>query len=150
MNLDVETFVRGFVAGLIDADATAIRPGRSEHRHGFKQVLDILDQEVERSQTSKRDDQGWYKQVVRLRNGLRPSNSGTFDNFEMALRDLQLSLTNCPNPFYEEIAFSVSKPYAQSIFNDMPDPQRNLVARAVEAFLGASMAKRKANAHDER
>lgn len=149
MTLDVETFVRGFVAGLINSDATAIRLGSRADRRGLRQVLNTLETEIQRSQNSNGEDKDWYRYVVRLRNELRPSNNGTFDNFEMALRNLQLSLTSCPNPFYEEIAFSVSKPYAQSIISELPNPQQKLVAKAVEAFLGARKDERIENGRDE-
>ena len=103
-------------------------------------VVQMLDQEIQQMRDQGDYDQIWYRDIVRLRNGLKPSNSGAFDNFETALRDLQLSLTSAPNAFYEDITFSVSKPYAHSIFCDMPKIQQELILKAVEAFLGSRIA----------
>lgn len=136
MEFDSGTFAKGFVARLITEGASAIVPRRRADRLGFQRVLGILDERIAlaREQPLQRD---WYKQLVRLRNELSPSNNGAFDNFESALRDLQLSLTSSPNPFYEEILFSVSAPFAHAIFEELEEGPKDIVNRSAEAFLEA-------------
>lgn len=137
MAFDIEAFTLGFIATLIDRDISAIQPLSPEDRRGFHMVVQMLDQEVQQMRGQGDCDQDWYREIVRLRNGLKPSNSGAFDNFETALRDLQLSVTSAPNVFYEYITFSVSKPYAQSIIGDMPQTQQDIILKAANAFLSS-------------
>ena len=134
MTLDSGLFARGFVAKLIADGASAIVPQRPADRSGFKRVLDVLDEQIaiEREQPSRRD---WYKQLVRLRNELQPSNNGAFDNFETALRNLQLSFTSSPNPFYKEILFSVSAPFARAVFEELEEGPKNVIDKSAKAFL---------------
>lgn len=135
--LSVTQFVQGFVAQLIQLGAAAVRPKSDKDREGLARVVETFNQEIERLRrepgSSTRDE--WYRSLVLLRNQLQASNTGAFDGFEAALRSLQLSFTNSPNPFYEEIAFSVSKPFAQAVLNELPDRARELAKRAAEQFL---------------
>jgi hypothetical protein len=132
----VGSFARGFVARLITSGISAIQPHAPEDRRGFQAVVDFLDNEIKRLRGAAANvDRGAYMQLVRMRNELKASNSGAFDAFETALRDLQLSLTSSPNAFYEEIEFNVSKPYAESLVGELPPFQRDLVSGAAEAFL---------------
>lgn len=131
-------FTQGFIAKLVELGETAIHPRAHEERMALRRVVDTVENELRNiSSTKSPDDATWYKRLVLLRNELRPSNSGAFDSFETALRNLQLSLTSCPNPFYEEIAFSVTKPYAKALFNEYPDRERSLIERAAKAFVEA-------------
>src|SRR5258706_353039 len=111
--LTLGDFTQGFVAKLVDSGETAIHPKAPEDRIAILSVIEAIEDElktVARGDSPSTDP--WYRALVTLRNELKPSNSGAFDSFETALRNLQLSFTSCPNPFYEEIAFSVTKPYA--------------------------------------
>lgn len=131
----VGTFARGFVARLIASGVSAIQPHASEDRRGFQAVVDYLDEQIRARRDRPDLDRASYMQLVRLRNELKASNSGAFDAFETALRDLQLSLTSSPNAFYEEIEFNVSRPYALSLLGELPEFERELVAGAAEVFL---------------
>lgn len=137
--LSVTEFVQGFVAQLIEADAVALRPKSEQDREGFGRVVDTLNSEIARLRRAspKGEDLDWYRSLVLLRNELQASSSGAFDGFERALRNLQLSFTNSPNPFYEEIAFSVSKPFASAVFDDLPHRAQELAKRAAVEFLTA-------------
>src|SRR5271165_5192581 len=101
MAMDMESFARGFVAALVEEDRTSIQPKRPGHRIAFHKVYDYLREEAHRAHSS--GDRDWLKQVVRLRNRLMPGITGSFDQFETALRDLQLSFTESPNVYYEDI-----------------------------------------------
>jgi hypothetical protein len=98
-------------------------------------VVDFLDEEIRRQRERPDLDRSAYMELVRVRNELKASNSGAFDAFETALRDLQLSLTSSPNAFYEEIEFNVSRPYAESLMEELPPSERQIIAGAAEAFL---------------
>lgn len=134
-------FAQAFVAQLIAQGVSAVQPHAPEDRKGFQAVVDLLNAEIDRQRQSGDLDIEIYRDLVRLRNELKASNSGAFDSFETILRDLQLSMTNSPNPFYEEIEFSVSKPYAESMLDELSASQRDLVAKAADAFLRERLSR---------
>src|SRR6266849_4417099 len=123
-SLTLGDFAQGFVAKLVESGETAIHPKAPEDRYALRQVVDAVEGELRSAKRDgSREEAEWYRTLVLLRNELKPSNSGTFDSFETALRNLQLSFTSCPNPFYEEIAFSVSKTYAKAVIGEYLDRQ---------------------------
>jgi len=136
--LTIGDFAQGFVAKLVEFGETAIHPKAPEDRIALRRVIDALEHELRNiHRDGSPEEAEWYRILVVLRNELKPSNSGAFDSFETALRNLQLSFTSCPNPFYEEIAFSVTKRYASAVFNEYPDRERHLIERAARAFVEA-------------
>jgi hypothetical protein len=132
--LDAERFTRGFVAKLLQLDATALQPRKREDRLGFRRVLKVIEDEIAIRQSEGRRSR-FYMDLVRLRNELSPSNAGAFDNLETALRDLQLSVTDCPNPFYEEIVFTGSRPNANATLATLPAEYLGVIEKAAKAFL---------------
>lgn len=133
MAFDVDRFVRGFISALIEAECSSIQPKKPEHRKGFYKIQQFLDDNVRRARES--DDRDWLKQVVRLRNRLAPGPTGAFDRFETALRDLQLSFSESPNVFYEDIVFTVSRPFAESTLDRLSPRERKLVKEAAKIFV---------------
>lgn len=133
--LEVGSFARGFVAKLIASGVSSIRPNAPADRRGFQAIIDMLNEDIASLRRTEAADRSVYIALVRLRNSLQASNTGSFDAFETALRNLQLSLTSSPNPFYDEIAFDVSRPYAQAIFNELSPDQQRIVDKAVNAFI---------------
>lgn len=141
--LTLGDFAQGFVAKLVEAGETAIHPKAPEDRIALRRVISTLEDELHTANSNRTDDgTKWYQMLVVLRNELKPSNSGAFDSFETALRNLQLSFTSCPNPFYEEIAFSVTKPYASAVLKEYPDRERELIERAARAFIETRRSER--------
>jgi len=136
MSMDLEGFARGLVAALVEQGRPSIQPKRPEHLRGFYSIQRMLEKEV--SKAAKSGDKAWLQEVTRLRNRLSPGPAGSFDQFETALRGLQLSFTESPNVYYEDIEFTVSKPFATSTLDRMEDRERALVKRAAAAFMGAS------------
>ena len=92
MALEVEKFAKGFVAALVELDQTSIQPKSPEHRRALNQLYKFIAEQVELAR-DKPLMRNWFKDVVRLRNSLSPGQTGAFDQFETALRDLQLSFT---------------------------------------------------------
>jgi hypothetical protein len=85
-------------------------------------------------------DRDWAKKVVRIRNRMSPGQSGAFDQLETALRDLQLSITESPNPSYEDISFTASKPFAISLLNQLEESERELVREAARIFIAGPVS----------
>lgn len=138
--LTATDFARGFVASLVCQGADAIQPKSPSDRQGFRRVLETLDQEIARLREkggSAGEQRALYRALVTLKAQFSPSNSGTYDSFEAALRNLQMSLTACPNPFYEDIEFTVSDAFANSILGEFPDKEREVISAAAAAFLKA-------------
>jgi hypothetical protein len=131
---DTHDFVKAFVAGLVLRNRLSVRPSGTDDRRGFAKVVRVLDgkiDELEKRGENAKD----IRQLVRIANDLRPSNTGGYEGFETALRGLQLTFANCPNPFYEEISFAVPKPYATSTVQKLSPLQRDLIKEVAEAFL---------------
>jgi hypothetical protein len=138
MAITLESFARGFVAALVEDDQPSIQPKRPEHLRGFYKLRELLEAEVARAQEGS--DQEWLRHIVRLRNRLSPGPTGSFDQFETALRDLQLSFTESPNVYYEDIEFTISKPFARSTLGTLDERERSLVERAAAAFVSSNSA----------
>lgn len=133
--LTVASFTKSFIAYLVALGETAIYPKSPRDRRGFQSVVDTLEEEIARIRSSgSPEEKNLYRHLVRLRNELQASSTGAFDAFETALRNLQLNFTNSPNPFYEEISFTVSVPFAKAILEELPGAQRAIVKKVGEQF----------------
>lgn len=132
--LDLKTFTKAFVAGLVMRDMYEVRPGDTATRRGFEGVVEVLDQAREAIK-SQGGDKAVIRMLGRLANELRSSNTGAFDGFEAALRQVQLTFTASPNPDYDDIVFSVPKSYAEAEVSGLEPAQRKLVDSAVEIFV---------------
>jgi hypothetical protein len=133
-SFDIHDFMKGFVAGLVLKNRLSLRPQSPSDRRGFAKVVRKLDQKIDEFEHEKKNPE-LVDQLVQIANELRSSNTGGYEGFETALRSLQLTFASCPNPFYEEIAFSVPIPYAESTVESLPAPQRDLVKELVAEFL---------------
>jgi hypothetical protein len=131
--LDTHSFVKAFVAGLILRDRLSIRPYATNDRRGFAQVVQLLDRKID--ELEREGNVLAVRQLVRIANDLRASNTGGYEGFETALRSLQLTFANYPNPFYEEISFAVPRPYAKSTVESLPLLERQLITEVADAFV---------------
>lgn len=129
------TFLAGLVAFLVRQGVTSIRPRSPDDRRRFLALLGKLDDLVA---VAPRDDLARFRALVRLRNDLLPSNTGALDGIETALRNLQLSITSAPNPFYDEIAFDIPPTQAESLFEQLPKAERELIAEVGQAYQAAA------------
>lgn len=132
--LEVRDFTRGFVAALVMAGESSLQPMNPSHRRGLYRVYEYLDEQATRASADNMRDQ--FKALVRIRNRIAPGPTGAFDQFQTDLRDLQLSLTESPNPSYEDISFSLSQPFARSLLGRLGASNARIVEVAVEKFLG--------------
>jgi hypothetical protein len=134
MSFELEDFTRGFVAALVEAERSSIQPKNPAQRQAFYRVWKMIDGKAAEA-TGDSANRDWLKKVVRIRNRMSPGQSGAFDQFETALRDLQLSITESPNPSYEDISFTASKPFAISVLNQLEQTERELVREAARLFI---------------
>jgi hypothetical protein len=135
--LTAQSFARGLIAELVRRGRTSIEPHGSSDRAGFFRAMEEVTK-FARQLGQEGSDPSLYQDSVRIRNALKPSNNGSFDGLERLLRSQQLSLTASPNPFYEQIALNLSRPYAESLLQEFEPEQRELISRAVSAFLGTT------------
>jgi hypothetical protein len=129
------SFIRGLVAYLVKEGVTSIRPHSPEDRKRFLALVDRLKELVAKA---SRENLGAFRSLVRLRNELLPSNTGALDGIETALRNMQLSLTSAPNPFYDEIAFDITPTHAKSLFSQLEPADRDLIEQVGRAYSGAA------------
>lgn len=141
-NFEFDEFAKAFVAALVQAERRSLQPKDPTQRRAFYKVWKFIGQQAEEARS---DNPDWLRTVVRIRNRMSPGQSGAFDQFETALRDLQLSLTESPNPSYEDITFTVSKPFANSVLNRLSKVERELVSKAAEVFLSSTTAAANVN-----
>lgn len=99
-------------------------------------MVALLDKEVQTLRNANGDRQA-IRELARIANALRPSNSGAYDGFEAALRSIQLTLAECPNPFYEHITFPIPEDYAKATLDGLAEPYRHVVTEAAKAFESA-------------
>jgi recombinational DNA repair ATPase RecF len=128
-------FLRGLVAYLVQQGVTSIRPRSPEDRKRFLALLNELNEAVAKA---SRENLRAYRSLVRLRNELLPSNTGALDGIETALRNMQLSLTSAPNPFYDEIAFDIPPAHAESVFGQLEQADRELISQVGRAYHAAA------------
>jgi hypothetical protein len=134
MTLGVDKFAKGFVAAMVELKQFSIEPKSPSHLRGFWALHELLAEEVERA----RDDPNkreWFKDTVRLRNSLVSGPTGSFDQFESALRDLQSSVTESPNPNYASLEFTASPPFASSLLDGLEEDERILARAAAMVFV---------------
>ncbi len=139
-SLEARDFTRGFVAALVMAGASSLQPMNPAHRQGLYRVFQYIDDQAKTAKSSGVREQ--FKALVRIRNRIAPGQTGAFDQFQTDLRDLQLSLTESPNPSYEDIAFSLSKPFARSLLDQLGTAKSHLIEAAVDCFLGNGSSDR--------
>lgn len=144
-SFEARDFTKGFVAALVQAGAYSLQPMNPQHRQGLYRVWGFLDRQAREAQEANARER--FKALIRLRNRIAPGHTGAFDQFQTDLRDLQLSLTESPNPSYEDISFSLSAPFAKSLLMELGEERSDLVRGAVEVFLGADEALDVASVH---
>jgi hypothetical protein len=132
--MSTQDFARGLIAELVRRGRTSIEPHGAD-RAGFFRALAAVAQQVDQIADRKKNSPLHYD-VVRIRNALKPSNNGAFDGLERLLRSQQLSLTASPNPFYEQIALSITTPYALALLSEFGQEQREVIESAAKAFVG--------------
>lgn len=134
-SLGSSAFIAAFIAALVVNGRTAIKPKTAHDQSSFYRVYELIEEEVRRLRQNMASSPATYREMVRLRNSIQPSSSGAFDGFEHLLRDQQLWLTACANPFYEEISFEITEPYARSILERANESTRTLAEIAASKFL---------------
>ena len=133
MALDIGTFARGFVAALVIDGVKSIQPKHPDDQRQLHRMWGFIGAMA--SELAEQDvNEDWFMQVVSLKNDLAPGTMGAFETLETALRDLQLSFTACGNPTYEDISFTISKPFAESELERMSEEEQHVVLEAVKAF----------------
>jgi hypothetical protein len=148
VEIDMQSFAKAWVAGLIDRDVVGVRPHEQTDRRGFERVVETLDKEVDR--LSKEGAQELLiLSLVKIANELRPSRAGDYEGFESALRSLQLTFTASPNPWYDYISFPVSKPNAKSFLEGVSSPIRHIADIAAQAFVNTKPIGQQGNAPRE-
>jgi hypothetical protein len=135
-NIDLHSFTKAWVAGLVTQDVEAVRPHDPRDRRGFESVVELLDRKVE-ALTRQGSPAEVILPLLKVANELRPSNTGAYEGFEAALRALQLTFTSSPNPWYDDIEFPVSQVQACSFMRLIPEAQRRLALEAANAFVSA-------------
>jgi hypothetical protein len=133
-HIDVQSFTKALVAGLVQLNVDAVSPHNTRDRRGFEKIVRVLDRTVQRLR-KERVPSKTLLAVARLANELRASDVGTYEGFEAALRSLQLTFTSSPNPFYDDIDFPVSKTQAKSYIDNIPTFQKDLALSAAKTFV---------------
>ena len=124
-------FCKAFLSQLVLVGDRVLEPKSPAERRGFGKIVTVLG---EAALAAQGGDRGWYKQIVRLRNSLQPSNNGSFETIETLLRDLQTSSVKHPNPKYEHLTIEVSPAFAQALLGALDERERRLVVDAAKAF----------------
>lgn len=133
---DLHTFTKALVAALVTQDIEVVRPHDPKDRRGFAAVLDTLDMWVEKLIAQSVPSQNVLP-LLEVANELRPSNTGGYEGFESALRSLQLTFTASPNPWYDDIAFRVSRVQALGFLEHVPEMERSIAQEAAKAFIAS-------------
>jgi hypothetical protein len=133
--LDFDRFVEAFIAGLVGRGVVSLSPSAPETNQRLSRMSAFLNEELERI-----DHDSFRKWVRRVRNQLSPGNLGTYDSFYSALRAKQMGYVASPNPKYRDVNFKISPAFANNLLRDLDDEPRDLVNRAVDAFLGVSQS----------
>jgi hypothetical protein len=134
MHIDVHSFTKALVAGLVQMNVGAVSPHDTRDRRGFEKIVRVLDRAVQRLRREGASSK-MLLSVAKLANELRASDVGAYEGFEAALRSLQLTFTSSPNPFYDDIDFPVSKTQAKSFIENIPTFQKDLALSAAKAFV---------------
>lgn len=133
LKLTPSGFFKAWISALVVLGERAIATDHPATRHGLKAVRNLLEQQIRESEGSG-DLKNEYA-FLDLRNQFLPSNTGSYDGVERALRNLQTSLVMSPNPEYEEMVLEIPLSFAQSIVEDLPEKERLLVQKAASAYL---------------
>jgi hypothetical protein len=131
--IDLHSFTKAFVAGLVSTNVDAVQPHDPRDRRGFARVVEILDDEVQKLLKAEADPDTVLP-LAKLANELRASGTGGFEGFEAALRALQMTFTASPNAWHDDISFPVTAIDASSYFRSVPARTKALAMRAAEAF----------------
>ena len=134
MRLNGSTFVRAFILELVLLGRSTVRPESSRDRRAFFRIYKLLDERTEQARLTLGPDSLEYRDLVRLRNTLKPTTNGAFDGIEHLLRDQQVWLTSYPNPYYEEISFEIAQDRAKSMARKIPKNVHALAHEAAQLF----------------
>jgi hypothetical protein len=135
-DIDLHSFTKAWVAELVDKNVDGIRPHDPVDRRAFAAVLASLDRHID-ALSGKSVPSEAILPLLKVANELRPSNTGSYEGFETALRSLQLTFTSSPNPWYDSIAFPVSQVQARSFLSLVPAVLRDIASDAANAFIAS-------------
>jgi hypothetical protein len=135
-DIDLHSFTKAWVAELVDKRVDSVKPHDPVDRKAFAAVLATLDDRIERLAKEQLPSEAILP-LLQVANELRPSNTGSYEGFETALRALQLTFTSSPNPWYDSIAFPVSQVQARSFLNLIPAVLRDIASDAAKAFIAS-------------
>lgn len=134
--IDLHSFTKAWVAELVDKHIESVRPHDPTDRKAFAAVLQSLDHRIEELSKQQLPSDAILP-LLQVANELRPSNTGSYEGFETALRALQLTFTSSPNPWYDSIAFPVSQVQARSFLSLIPVVLRDIASDAANAFIAS-------------
>jgi hypothetical protein len=135
-DIDLHSFTKAWVAELVDKNVDGVRPNDPVDRRAFAAVLASLDRHIEELSKGSVPSEAILP-LLKVANELRPSNTGSYEGFETALRSLQLTFTSSPNPWYDSIAFPVSQVQARSFLSLVPAVLRDIASDAADAFIAS-------------
>jgi hypothetical protein len=135
-DIDLHSFTKAWVAELVDRHVDGVRPHDPVDRKAFAAVLKSLDHRIEELSKQNVPSEAILP-LLQVANELRPSNTGSYEGFETALRALQLTFTSSPNPWYDSIAFPVSQVQARSFLSLIPHVLRDIASDAANAFIAS-------------
>jgi hypothetical protein len=127
----VDEFTEAFIAALVERGVISLDPNSEDTNVGIGRVHALVSRLAAASQIEH--EKRWF---IRLKNGVAPSNIGTYDFFLAALRSCQLGFAASPNPRYSEITFKVSRPHAAHFLGKSRELLRKTAMEAADAFLG--------------
>lgn len=141
MALPIETFAKLLIASLVLKGKTSFRPHDKDDQHSaiqlYKYINELADQHKPAEGTAR---SRLFKDLIRIRNKVAPTFTGTFDNFESLLRDQQYWLTSSRNPTYEAISFDLDPSVARQILKDVDGGLAELIDQASMVYLGERRA----------
>lgn len=137
-SFDRSDFITALISALILRQTVQISLENPKDKMGIRRMKDALDQAVENCRESRIGNEAWFRSLVRLRNVFVPGEQNYHERLERALRNLQSSYVEHPNPDYKYIRFQISPPNAQGIVDSLPTNQRKIVDEVADAFLESS------------
>lgn len=127
-------FLKGFIAQLVLEGLRSISSRDPEVHRGLKRVVELLDGRV-REILDDSDDVRLAGPWIATGNLLRLSPTGGVENWERALRSVQMTYTRIGGNDSDSVAFEIDAVRAKDELAHLPPADRAFVKQAATAFI---------------
>ena len=132
--ISTDQFIEAFAAKLVASGEHSIKLNRGDVRDRLFSVYQRLNNFIDTIKSQAEADEDFLDSLINIRNIFKPSPIGAFDNLEAILRYKQDTLTEHPNPYYQDIVIKIPLEDAKSVLDRLTSSEKLVLDAAIGSY----------------